>query len=115
MGRRIMDGDGARQSPLAGLLVADFSRILAGPYASMLLADMGAEVVKVESPTGDDTRSWVPPVRDGRSTYYLAINRNKRSVALDFQDAPDVALARALASRAAGGNENFTPGGPAQQ
>jgi crotonobetainyl-CoA:carnitine CoA-transferase CaiB-like acyl-CoA transferase len=111
MGRRIMDGDGARQSPLAGLLVADFSRILAGPYASMLLADMGAEVVKVESPTGDDTRSWVPPVRDGRSTYYLAINRNKRSVALDFKDAHDVALARELASRADVVIENFKPGG----
>ncbi len=51
--------------PLAGLLVADFSRILAGPYASMLLADMGAEVIKVESPAGDDTRTWMPPVRDG--------------------------------------------------
>src|SRR5512144_532160 len=56
---------------LAGLRVADFSRILAGPYASMLLADLGAEVVKVESPAGDDTRSWMPPVRDEVSTYYL--------------------------------------------
>src|SRR5213080_2163372 len=55
--------------PLSGLLVADFSRVLAGPYATMLLADMGADVVKVESPGGDDTRTWVPPVRDGISTY----------------------------------------------
>jgi crotonobetainyl-CoA:carnitine CoA-transferase CaiB-like acyl-CoA transferase len=97
--------------PLAGLLVADFSRILAGPYASMLLGDLGAEVVKVESPSGDDTRSWQPPVRDGRATYYLAVNRNKRSVALDLKDDDDVALARTLAGRADVLIENFRPGG----
>ena len=57
--------------PLDGVLVADFSRILAGPYATMLLADLGADVVKVEGPAGDDTRTWTPPVRDGVSTYYL--------------------------------------------
>jgi crotonobetainyl-CoA:carnitine CoA-transferase CaiB-like acyl-CoA transferase len=57
--------------PLSGLLVADFSRVLAGPYASMLLADLGADVVKVESPTGDDTRTWMPPIRDGVSSYGL--------------------------------------------
>ena len=79
--------------PLAGLLVADFSRILAGPYATMLLADMGAEVVKVEGPGGDDTRTWQPPVRDGISTYYLGVNRNKRSVALDLKDPGDLGLA----------------------
>ena len=109
-----MDGEGAHQGPLAGLLVADFSRILAGPYASMLLADMGAEVVKVESPSGDDTRTWVPPARGERSTYYLAINRNKRSVALDFKDADDVALAQELAARADIVIENFRPGGLAK-
>lgn len=97
--------------PLSGLLVADFSRILAGPYASMLLADMGAEVVKVESPTGDDTRTWMPPVRDEVSTYYLAINRNKRSVALDLRDEGDNVLARELAGRADVVLENFKPGG----
>ncbi|MEW2306050.1 CoA transferase [Streptomyces sp. NPDC006655] len=64
-----MSGDS--RGPLEGLLVADFSRILAGPYATMLLADLGADVVKVEGPRGDDTRSWMPPVRDGVSTYYL--------------------------------------------
>ncbi len=105
---------GSSRGPLAGLLVADFSRILAGPYASMLLADLGAEVVKVESPGGDDTRSWLPPVRDGVSTYYLAINRNKRSVALDFKDAEDLALARELAARADVVLENFKPGGLAK-
>jgi crotonobetainyl-CoA:carnitine CoA-transferase CaiB-like acyl-CoA transferase len=100
--------------PLAGLLVADFSRILAGPYASMLLADMGAEVVKVESPGGDDTRTWMPPVRGEVSTYYLAINRNKRSVALDLRDERDNALARELADRADVVIENFKPGGLAK-
>ena len=100
--------------PLAGLLVADFSRILAGPYASMLLADLGAEVVKVESPGGDDTRTWSPPVRDGVSTYYLGVNRNKRSVALDLKDEEDRGLARELAGRADVLLENFKPGGLAR-
>ncbi|HEX5497461.1 MAG TPA: CoA transferase [Mycobacteriales bacterium] len=100
--------------PLDGLLVADFSRILAGPYASMLLADMGAEVVKVESPGGDDTRTWLPPARGDVATYYLSINRNKRSVALDLTDGTDVGLARELASRADVLIENFKPGGLAR-
>ena len=100
--------------PLAGLLVADFSRILAGPYATMLLGDLGAEVVKVESPGGDDTRTWQPPVRDGVSTYYLGVNRNKRSVALDLRDPGDLALARELARRADVFIENFRPGGLAR-
>jgi crotonobetainyl-CoA:carnitine CoA-transferase CaiB-like acyl-CoA transferase len=97
---------------LDGLLVADFSRVLAGPYCTMLLGDLGAEVVKVESPTGDDTRHWVPPVRpqDGVATYYLAINRNKRSVVLDFKDLDDLALAQELATRADIFVENFKPG-----
>jgi crotonobetainyl-CoA:carnitine CoA-transferase CaiB-like acyl-CoA transferase len=105
---------GSRPGPLAGLLVADFSRILAGPYSSMLLADLGADVVKVESPGGDDTRSWMPPTRGEVSTYYLAINRNKRSVALNFKDDSDLALARELASRADVVLENFKPGGLAK-
>ena len=100
--------------PLAGLLVADFSRILAGPYATMLLADLGAEVVKVEGPGGDDTRTWQPPVRDGVSTYYLSVNRNKRSVALDLRDDGDLAAARELARRADVLIENFRPGGLAR-
>ena len=100
--------------PLSGLLVADFSRILAGPYASMLLADLGADVVKVEGPGGDDTRTWMPPVRDGESTYYLSINRNKRSVALDLKDEHDAGLARELASRADIVLENFRVGGLAR-
>jgi crotonobetainyl-CoA:carnitine CoA-transferase CaiB-like acyl-CoA transferase len=98
--------------PLSGLLVADFSRVLAGPYCTMLLADLGADVIKVESPAGDDTRRWMPPTTDaGLSTYYLAINRNKRSVALDFNQAGDLAAARELARRADVFVENFKPGG----
>ncbi|MCC3653635.1 CoA transferase [Streptomyces sp. S07_1.15] len=106
-----MPGTEPRRGPLSGLLVADFSRILAGPYATMLLADLGAEVVKVEAPGGDDTRSWQPPVRNGVSTYYLGINRNKRSIALDLKDPGDLAAARELARRADVFVENFKPGG----
>ncbi|MGC5320959.1 CaiB/BaiF CoA transferase family protein [Micromonospora arida] len=100
--------------PLAGLLVADFSRILAGPYATMLLADLGAQVIKVEGPGGDDTRTWMPPTRDGVSTYYLGINRNKRSVALDLKKPDDLAAAQELARRADVLIENFRPGGLAR-
>ena len=107
-------GAAAAGGPLSGLLVADFSRVLAGPYATMLLADLGAEVVKVESPQGDETRTWMPPVRDGVSTYYLGINRGKRSVALDLRDEHDVGLARELARRADVLIENFKPGGLAR-
>jgi crotonobetainyl-CoA:carnitine CoA-transferase CaiB-like acyl-CoA transferase len=100
--------------PLSGILVADFSRVLAGPYCTMLLADLGADVIKVESPGGDDTRGWVPPVRDGVSTYFLAINRNKRSVALDLRSEADLAAAAELARRADVMVENFRPGGLAR-
>jgi len=97
--------------PLDGVLVADFSRILAGPYATMLMADMGADVIKVEGPRGDDTRTWMPPVRDGVSTYYLGINRGKRSIALDLRDEADARTAQELARRADVLIENFKPGG----
>src|ERR1700759_5555731 len=97
--------------PLNGLLIADFSRILAGPYATMLLADLGAEVIKVEGPGGDDTRTWVPPVRDGISTYYMGVNRNKRSIALDLKAPADLEVAVRLAARADVMIENFRPGG----
>ena len=97
---------------LSDLLVLDFSRVLAGPLATMLLADHGATVVKVERPgAGDDTRAWGPP-RDaaGTATYFLSVNRNKRSLALDLQDPDDLALARELAARADVVVENFRPG-----
>ena len=100
--------------PLEGLLVADFSRVLAGPYATMLLADMGATVVKVEGPGGDETRTWMPPVRDDVSTYYLGVNRGKRSIALDLRAEEDAALGRELARRADVVIENFKPGGLAK-
>ncbi|HWG01541.1 MAG TPA: CoA transferase [Trebonia sp.] len=107
--------DPDRSGPLAGLLVADFSRVLAGPYCTMLLADLGADVIKVESPAGDDTRAWQPPVtEDGVSTYFLAINRNKRSVALDLKDERERALAKTLARRADVFVQNFKPGGLAR-
>jgi crotonobetainyl-CoA:carnitine CoA-transferase CaiB-like acyl-CoA transferase len=103
-----------RRGPLDGLLVADLSRVLAGPYCSMLLADLGATVVKVESPAGDDTRTWMPPEKDGVSTYFMSVNRNKRSVVLDFRDPGDVALVHELYRRADIAIENFMPGGLAR-
>src|ERR1700761_2623807 len=106
-----MTGSEPATGPLSGLLVADFSRILAGPYATMLLADLGAEVVKVESPGGDDTRTWMPPVRDDAPTYSLGVNRNKRSIALDLKDPADLDVAQRLAGRADVMIENFRPGG----
>ncbi|HJW59988.1 MAG TPA: CoA transferase, partial [Actinomycetota bacterium] len=97
--------------PLAGLLVADFSRVLAGPFATMLLGDLGADVVKVEHPDGgDETRAWGPPFSGGHSTYYLAVNRNKRSVALDLKDEQGRRAALALAGRADVLVENFKAG-----
>ncbi|HEX6500150.1 MAG TPA: CoA transferase [Micromonosporaceae bacterium] len=104
--------DPGRGGPLAGLLVADFSRVLAGPLATMTLADLGADVIKVERPgTGDETRSWAPPyAADGESTYYLAINRNKRSICLDLSTEEGRAAARALAVRADVLVENLAPG-----
>src|SRR5215213_6092409 len=97
--------------PLDGVLVADFSRILAGPLAGMTLGDLGADVIKVEAPDGDDTRRWAPPVDvHGRATYYQAVNRNKRSVALDLKDAADRGLARSLCERADVVLANFRPG-----
>jgi len=97
--------------PLDGLLVADFSRVLAGPYAAMTLGDLGADVIKVERPgNGDDTRTWGPPWVDDVATYYTALNRNKRGITLDFADPGDVGLAVELAQRADILIENFRPG-----
>ena len=98
--------------PLAGLRVADFSRVLAGPYATMMLGDLGAEVIKVERPPrGDDTRSWGPPHSiDGTATYFQSVNRNKRSVWLDLGDPADRAEALELATSADVLVENLAPG-----
>jgi crotonobetainyl-CoA:carnitine CoA-transferase CaiB-like acyl-CoA transferase len=97
--------------PLDGVLVADFSRVLAGPLCTMNLADLGATVVKVERPgTGDDTRAWGPPWSSSGSTYFESVNRSKRSVTLDLKDPADHALALELASRADVLVENYRPG-----
>ncbi|MFJ4276684.1 CaiB/BaiF CoA transferase family protein [Streptomyces massasporeus] len=97
---------------LNGVRIADFSRVLAGPYATMLLADLGADVVKVERPgAGDETRQWRPPADErGVSTYFLGVNRNKRSVALDLSDEADRERARALVAESDVLVENFRPG-----
>jgi crotonobetainyl-CoA:carnitine CoA-transferase CaiB-like acyl-CoA transferase len=92
------------------VLIADFSRVLAGPYLTMLLSDLGATVIKVESDDGDQTRHWGPPWRDGHSTYFQAVNRNKRSVVLNLRDRGDRVLAAELARRADVLVENFLPG-----
>ncbi|MEO6881943.1 MAG: CoA transferase [Mycobacteriaceae bacterium] len=99
------------EQALDGVLVADFSRVLAGPYATMLLADLGADVVKVEPPRGDDTRGWAPPVHEDTSTYYLSVNRGKRSIVLDLTDDTDRAVAAELTRRADVVVENFRTGG----
>lgn len=100
------------EQALEHLRIVDFSRVLAGPLATMVLADLGASVTKIERPgTGDDTRAWGPPYdADGTATYFQAVNRNKRSVALDLRDAADVARARELVARADVLVENFRPG-----
>ena len=98
--------------PLAGVRVADLSRVLAGPYCTMVLADLGADVVKVERPKGgDETRSWGPPFVGGESAYYLSVNRGKRSCALDLGDPEGQALALELCARADVVVENFKLGG----
>ncbi|WP_460366909.1 CaiB/BaiF CoA transferase family protein, partial [Actinocorallia lasiicapitis] len=97
--------------PLEGLLVIDLSRVVAGPHATQTLADLGARVVKVEQPgTGDETRGWGPPFVDGVSTYFLACNRGKESIALDLKDDADLAVLRGLIERADVLVENFRTG-----
>ena len=97
--------------PLAGIAVVDFSRVLAGPLVAMTLGDLGADVIKVESPLGDDTRRWKPPTdAKGRAAYHHTANRNKRSLALDLKSEPDLELARRLCERADVVVSNFLPG-----
>ena len=99
------------QAPLAGIRVADFSRVLAGPHATMMLADLGADVIKIESPEGDGTRQWTPPVNAiGQSTYYAGVNRGKRSVVCDLRDSEGLRTATELARTADVVIENFKPG-----
>jgi len=99
------------EAPLSGLTILDLSRVLSGPYCTMLAADMGARVIKIEHPDrGDDTRAWGPPFVGGESAYYLSINRNKESVAVDFKSDAGRAILDALVSRADVLVENFRPG-----
>ena len=105
----------ANAPPLAGVRVVDLSRVLAGPYATMTLADLGADVVKVEHPAGgDETRAWGPPFVGGESAYFLSVNRSKRSVALDLKDPEGRELALELCARAEVVIENFRPGSAAR-
>ncbi|SDQ23784.1 CaiB/BaiF CoA transferase family protein [Leucobacter chromiiresistens] len=102
---------GAQIGALQGIRVADFSRVLAGPHATMILADLGADVIKIESPEGDGTRQWSPPVNAvGQSTYFAGVNRGKRSVVCDLRDPEGLARARELAHSADVVIENFKPG-----
>lgn len=95
--------------PLHGLVVADFTRILAGPLCTMMLGDAGARVIKIEEPAGDETRRWGPPFVEGESAYFLSVNRNKESIALDLKSGEGLAVARKLIVRADVVIENFLP------
>ncbi len=98
-------------TPLDGITVLDFTRVLSGPYCTMQLGDLGARVIKIEQPgRGDDTRAWGPPFVNGESAYFLSINRNKESVALDLKDARSRTIVDALLARADIVVENFRPG-----
>lgn len=99
-----------REAPLTGILVADFTRVLAGPLCTQMLADEGARVIKVEEPRGgDETRRWGPPFVGGFSTYFLSVNRNKESLTLDLRVDADRVFARALIERADVVIDNFLP------
>jgi crotonobetainyl-CoA:carnitine CoA-transferase CaiB-like acyl-CoA transferase len=101
----------ADAAPLDGLLVLDFTRVLSGPYCTMLLADMGARVIKIEQPgRGDDTRAWGPPFLKGESAYFLSINRNKESLSLDLKHAAAGRVLDPLLRQADVLVENFRPG-----
>jgi crotonobetainyl-CoA:carnitine CoA-transferase CaiB-like acyl-CoA transferase len=104
--------DPSSAGALADLRILDFSRVLAGPFATMMLADLGATVIKVERPgAGDETRSWGPPYDErGEATYFQSVNRNKESVVLDLRDPGDLGRARTLAAEADVVVENFRPG-----
>lgn len=98
-------------SPLEGITILDLTRVLSGPYCTMLLADMGARVIKIEQPgKGDDTRAWGPPFLEGEAAYFLSINRNKESVTLDFKRPEGRAILERLIDRSDVLVENFRPG-----
>jgi formyl-CoA transferase len=96
--------------PLQGIRVLDLSRVLAGPYCTMVLGDLGADVIKVEPPEGDETRGWGPPFAGGESAYYLCVNRNKRDIVIDLKTEEGEKILRELALRSDVLVENFRPG-----
>ena len=97
--------------PLSGIRVLDLSRVVSGPFCSMLLGDLGADVIKIEEPRrGDDSRAFGPPFSGGESAYFLSVNRNKRSCAVDLKDPAGVDLVRRLAMQCDVLLENFRPG-----
>ncbi len=96
--------------PLHGIRVLDLSRVLAGPYCTMVLGDLGADVIKVESPEGDETRAWGPPFAEGESAYYLCVNRNKRGIVVDFKTAEGRDILSRLIKQSDVLVENFRPG-----
>src|ERR1700681_1046485 len=96
--------------PLEGIRVLDFSHALAGPYCTMLLGDLGADIIKVEPPSGDHSRQWGPPFINGESSYFLSVNRNKRSVVLDLKRTAALRVAEELAMASDVVVENFKPG-----
>jgi formyl-CoA transferase len=106
-----MSDRSANELPLSGIRVLDLSRILAGPWCTMMLGDLGAEIIKVERPdTGDDTRAWGPPFAGGESAYYLCCNRNKKSIVIDLKKPRGIELVKEFAKVSDVLVENFTPG-----
>ncbi|HBQ93695.1 MAG TPA: formyl-CoA transferase [Sulfobacillus sp.] len=97
-------------APFEGLRIVDFTRILSGPYCTMFFGDMGAEVIKIEPPQGDDTRQWGPPFVGGESAYFLSVNRNKKSVVLDLKTEEGLKAIKQLIAQADVVVENFRPG-----
>ncbi|MBM3557438.1 MAG: CoA transferase, partial [Alphaproteobacteria bacterium] len=95
---------------LTGITVLDLSRVLAGPYCTQILGDHGAEIIKVEPPSGDETRTWGPPFADGDAAYYVNVNRNKRSIALDLANPAAREVVLALLEKADVLIENFKTG-----
>ncbi|XP_046569856.1 succinate--hydroxymethylglutarate CoA-transferase-like [Haliotis rubra] len=101
----------SERSPLEGIRILDLTRVLAGPYCSMLFADLGADVIKVERPgAGDDTRSWGPPFKGTESAYFLSVNRNKKSIAVDLKKPKGVKIVKQLAGSCDVLIENYLPG-----
>lgn len=102
--------DSEPETALSGIRILDFTRAMAGPFGTMLLGDLGAEVIKVESPQGDDTRNWAPPEINGISSYFLSANRNKKSISLDLKKPESAEIIGRLAGWSDVVVENFRPG-----